>query len=251
MGRDITLLPPVAADRRVSYGPEAAQFFDLWEATGPRLGVAVMIHGGFWRARYDLTHASHLCAALARNGVATASLEYRRVGDPGGGWPGTLTDVIAGTEAVRQHFGEEPVILGHSAGGHLALLLASKSTHLRGIVALAPVASLQLAYKLNLSNGAAVEFVGGTPSQRPLDYQEACPLRHASIIRRELVHGVADEVVPIELSRAYLEARKSDMGGVRLSQIANADHFDLIDPESNAWPTVLATTAALLRSPHN
>jgi acetyl esterase/lipase len=90
MSRDITSLPPIAADERVTFGTDPSQFFDGWvPRDAPARGAAIMIHGGFWRARYDLTHASHLCVALAANGIAVVSLEYRRVGD-GGGWRGLM-----------------------------------------------------------------------------------------------------------------------------------------------------------------
>src|SRR4051812_21307607 len=86
VARDITEIPPIQADGRIAYGKDGNQFFDVWRPKGnPARGAAVVIHGRFWRARYDLLHASHMSSALARGGVATASLEYRRVGNPGGG----------------------------------------------------------------------------------------------------------------------------------------------------------------------
>ena len=119
MSRDITAIPPVAADRRVRYGEAPAQFYDLFlPKHEPVRGLAVMIHGGFWRARYDLTHASHLCAALARGGMAVANVEYRRVGESGGGWPGTFQDVLSFFDAAVAEFPGPVVVLGHSAGGH-------------------------------------------------------------------------------------------------------------------------------------
>src|SRR5512133_65343 len=113
MSRDITAIPPVQADQRMKYGEHPSQFFDLWDARGnERRGLAVMVHGGFWRARYDLTHASHLCLALAQSGLTVASLEYRRVGETGGGWPGSLDDVVRGVESVAAKQGGLPVVLG-------------------------------------------------------------------------------------------------------------------------------------------
>src|SRR4051794_40004016 len=104
MARDITEIPPIQADGRIAYGKDGNQFFDVWRPKGnPARGAAVVIHGGFWRARYDLLHASHMSSALARGGVATASLEYRRVGNPGGGWPGTFEDIVAGFTAAARY----------------------------------------------------------------------------------------------------------------------------------------------------
>lgn len=238
MSRDITSLPPVTAEAQVRYGESRSQFFDVWCAKGPARGAAVMIHGGFWRAKYDLTHASHLCAALAEAGISAANLEYRRLGETGGGWPGSLDDVRHGVAAAREYFGSGPVVVGHSAGGHLALRLASESPKIKAVIALAPVAVLQLADELNLSNSAVSEFLGSKPSESQDLLNAACPSLHPSTIPRILVHGTMDDVVPIALSREFVRLRKNDLGEVSLVEIAAADHFDLIDPESSAWSTV-------------
>ena len=230
---------PDAAIERVNYGGDPNQFFDLWRPEGTSIGFAVMIHGGFWRAKYDLSHADPFCAALAANGIATANLEYRRVGQIGGGWPGTFDDVVIGVTAASELLGGTPVVIGHSAGGHLALRLASEPVTIRAVVALAPVADLRLAYQLNLSNGAVAEFIGGTPESSPERYDDACPSKHASAVRRVLVHGNEDEVVPIEISRAFIEARKCDSEPPSLIEIPKAQHMQLIDPESPAGARVL------------
>ena len=250
MSRDITALPPVPADQRVPYGDAPSQFIDLFNAPTAARRAAVMIHGGYWRARYDLLHASHVCSALARQGISTASLEYRRVGESGGGWPGTFADVQAGFAAAMEHLPGGPVVLGHSAGGHLALRLAAATANMRAVVALAPVADLYLAYKLHLSRDAVVEFLGGTPQQKPRVYEDACASRHASSVRRLILHGTKDEDVPLELSRSFVSARHADPGRVELKELAGATHFDLIDPESQAWPAVLAAVRELLADGH-
>src|SRR5262245_60200302 len=125
--------------------------------------VVIAIHGGFWKAAYGLDHIGPVCEALAGAGVATWNLEYRRIGNPGGGWPGTLEDVALGAGHLREIAGEHRldlkrvVVVGHSAGGHLALWLAgrgrSRDMPLRGVVSLAGVADLRLAWELRLSNG--------------------------------------------------------------------------------------------------
>jgi acetyl esterase/lipase len=248
MPRDITELPPIPADERIAYGKDANQFFDVWRPMGkPARGAAVVIHGGFWRARYDLQHVSHMCEALARGDVATASLEYRRVGNPGGGWPGTFHDVVAGFNAASKFLGaEKTIVIGHSAGGHLALRMASEPLPIRGVVALAPVADLRMAYERHLSNDAVVEFLGGTPEEIPAVYDEACPSKHASDVQRALIHGVKDQIVPMNLSMNYVEARLLQAEPVTLFP-AGSDHFALIDPESTAWPTVMEVVDNLLR----
>jgi acetyl esterase/lipase len=247
MIRDITSLPPVRANDRIRYGDAPSQFFDLFLPSNETRGAAIMIHGGFWRARYDLQHASHLCAALAREGIAVANFEYRRVGEPGGGWPGTYEDVLAGFDSVQKKLGSPIVVLGHSAGGHLALRLAPDRTP-TGIVALAPVADLTEACKLNLSNGAVVEFLGGTPEAIPSRYEAADARLHPSSVQRCLVHGQQDDTVPISLSYSYLKARGADKPDIVLVKIKDANHFDLIDPESAVgWDPVRKSVKALLQ----
>lgn len=248
MSCDLTALPPLPADQRIPYGDTPSQFMDVWTPKTVNIrALAVMIHGGFWRAKYDLSHTSHLCAALAESGIMTASLEYTRVGQAGGGWPGTYRDVIAGLKVAYEHFAVAPVLLGHSAGGHLALRAASDFADIRGVVALAPVAVLQMAYDLNLSNGAVKEFIGGTPEEKPLAFEAACPSRHSSPVRRTLIHGTNDDIVPISISRAFVSVRQKDPAGVSLTEIEGVGHFDLIDPRSSSWPVVLHHVHQLLR----
>jgi acetyl esterase/lipase len=247
MSRDMTAIPPVHADDRMRYGPFPSEFFDLWQAQGTQHGVAVMIHGGFWRKRYDLLHTSHLCAALAQQGISVVNLEYRRVGEMGGGWPESFHDVKLGIDTVTQHLKTSPVVLGHSAGGHLALRLASEMPHLPGVVGLAPVADLRLAHELNLSNGAVREFLGVDPDKAPEILRDADPLQHAAGVPVILVHGIEDVIVPLQLSRNYLKARGGDVPAPRLLALENADHFDVIDPDSAAFPIIRECVMSLLQ----
>jgi acetyl esterase/lipase len=232
---------------RMFYGGDASQFFELWYPEQAVAGFAVFIHGGFWRAKYDLSHANPFCAALAARGVMTANLEYRRVGQPSGGWPGTFEDVVAGLKAAIEHLGRGPVVVGHSAGGHLALRLASEAVPLNSVVALAPVADLRFAYELNLSNGAVVGFLGGTPEVIPSRYDEACASLHTSWARRVIVHGTKDEDVPIDITRAFMRARQYDSEPPSLLEIRDAFHMDLIDPNSPAGLTVIDLVTRLAR----
>src|SRR5262249_48077450 len=128
--REILDRPPPPADRRIAYGPEPQHFCDLRlpAGRGPH-AVAIVLPGGFSREQYDPLHIGHVCAALAARGIATWSLEYRRVGQAGGGWPGTLDDVKSGAAAIAgiaELESQRAIAIGHSAGGHLALLLAAE-----------------------------------------------------------------------------------------------------------------------------
>ena len=249
----LTNAPP-PADFRLRYGSDENQFGDLRLPKNKGLhSVVMMIHGGYWRARYDLIHAGHLCAALAKAGLATWNLEYRRVGNPGGGWPGTFEDITSGFLFLKQiaekyKLNEKKImVMGHSAGGELALCLGGHQNSVRGALSLAGLVDLHRAWELHLSNDAVVEFLGGTPDTVAEHYHEASPAEVAMphLVQR-LIHGVKDDIVPIEMSRHYRDAKKKRGENVELIELANADHFDVIDPQSKAWPIVEKTILKIL-----
>jgi acetyl esterase/lipase len=240
---DILNLAAPRADRRITYGNDESQFIDLRLPKGKnphRLVVA--IHGGFWRAKYDLGYAGHLCAALTAKGIATANLEYRRIGNAGGGWPGTFSDVRAAYQFLTQNagkYGFDPrrvVVIGHSAGAQLGLCLAAHEAGVGAVVSLAGVVDLQRTYSLHLSNDAVVEFLGGTPTEVADHYREADPMKLSVVARQWMVHGAEDDVVPPAFSREYVTAKKSEHA--RLVAIAKAGHFEVVDPRAEAWKDV-------------
>lgn len=252
MAEDILSRKPPPYDARLRYGADPNQFGDLRLPKQRKPNLAVFIHGGFWRAHYDLAHAGHLCAALTRSGLATFNLEYRRVGNPGGGWPGTFEDLVNGLHFIQQHAPEQgidagrTVVIGHSAGGELALCLAAREPSLKGAVSLAGVLDLKRAFELHLSNDAAQEFMGGTPAQVPEHFHEASPIElKIPAMQQIIVHGTDDDIVPIEFSREYAKVKTQLGEHVRLLELEGADHFDLIDPESSFWPRISAAIEAL------
>ncbi len=251
MSEDILSHQPPPADLRLTYGSDPNQFIDLrlpTSRTGPH-PLVVNIHGGFWRAKYSLDHAGHLCAALTAKGLATANLEYRRVGIEGGAWPGTFEDVRSAFQFLIQNAQKhnfdptQIVVMGHSAGGQLALCLAAHEPHLRSVISLAGVVDLQRAYQLHLSHDAVVEFLRGTPSEVPDHYREADPMQLSIVKARQwLIHGTSDDDVPPSFSRDYVAAKQKRSGkeqeDAHLLEIPGATHFDLIDPRSKAWNRV-------------
>jgi len=251
--QDILTVAPPKADERIAYGSDPHQFGEIRvpKDKGPH-PVLVNIHGGFWRNKYDLAHAGHLCAVLTARGIATWNLEYRRVGDPGGGWPGSFADVVNGYRFIArlpEKFNldsKRVTVMGHSAGGHLALCLAADHTSVRSVVSLAGVVDLQKAWDLHLSNDAVAEFLGGPPSRVSTHYQQADPMRLAIKAEQWLIHGLEDDVVSSDFSRNYVISKKSQGENVHLLEIAKAGHFDLIDPHSAAWPKVENTVMHLL-----
>ncbi|HXJ90575.1 MAG TPA: alpha/beta hydrolase [Candidatus Binatia bacterium] len=248
MSEDVLSRQPPPANLRLNYGSDPNQFIDLRLPVKEQLPwpLVINIHGGFWRAKYNLDHAGHLCAALAAKGLATANLEYRRVGNEGGAWPGTFADIRSAYQfliqnAEEHHFDSARVaVMGHSAGGQLALCLAAHEPRIRAAISLAGVVDLRRAYQLHLSHDAVVEFLNGTPAEVPDHYREADPMQLSIAKARQwLIHGSSDDVVPPAFSRDYVASKqaRTDEGkeDVRLVEIRGADHFDLIDPRSAAW----------------
>jgi acetyl esterase/lipase len=245
---DILSRKPPAPDLRLTYGVDPNQFVDLFlpSGRGPH-PVVFFIHGGYWRAKYDLTYAGHLCHALKSSGIATWNVEYRRVGNPGGGWPGTFEDLRAafrllhekpkgaGIPALDQ---KRLCVAGHSAGGQLALCLAAHEKSITRALSLAGVLDLRRAWELHLSNDAASAFLGGSPSQVPEHYREASPAEQPILATQKLIHGVIDDSVPYEISRSYSERKKQAGEKVELITLENTDHFEIVDPESDMWTRV-------------
>lgn len=260
-------LPQPAADHRIAYGPEPLQFGELRlpEGAGP-FPVAIVLHGGCWLAAYDLGYVAGLAAELAKEGIATWSVEYRRVGDEGGGWPGTFLDIAAGADLLKTLAKRFPldlgrvVAVGHSAGGHLALWLAGRhrlpaeSTlaageplALRGVLGLAPIADLA-DYAADEGCGAAIpDLLGGAPAAVPERLRLASPIAMLPLgLPQRLLVGAADPIVPPAQVRAYAEAASHAGDEVTLVEIPAAGHFEAVVPGSSAWPAVRAAVRGLL-----
>jgi acetyl esterase/lipase len=268
---DLLDLPVPKADHRVAYGALPQQFGDLFlpKGAGPH-PLVLALHGGFWRAQYDLAHLGHLCAALAHAGFAVWSVEYRRIGQEGvgggGGYPGTLQDVSLAADflpQLRRRFpalGQRTVSLGHSAGGQLALWLAGRhhapeasGVHgtplgLAGVVALAPVSDLAEASRLDLGRGVVRDFLGGAPEAQPERYAAASPSRLLPLGAPQIVvHGTEDDTVPYALSQAYVAEAQARGDRAELRTLQEMGHFEPIDPRSAAWPVVLAAVQSLVK----
>lgn len=269
MTLDVFNTPSPKADVRIAYGSEPLHFGDLRLPNGPGPHpVVVVIHGGFWRAKYDLEFMGHMCAAItaSEGGVATWNIEYRRIGDNGGAWPGTFQDVAMALDHLRQIAPtyqldlERVVVIGHSAGGHLACWLAARSRipaddvlyssnplALHGVVSLAGVLDLRQGYKLNLSNGVVQDLMGGSPDDLPQRYATASPIELLpTAVPQTLIHGTSDQNVPFVISQDYYAVALSKHEKVKLVTLPGIGHFEVINPTSEIWPIVLKETKTLL-----
>lgn len=239
----------MSAPRRSSYGPDPQQFLELTlpAGSGPA-PVAVVLHGGFWRAAYGIELARPLAEDLAARGWAAVSVEYRRVGS-GGGWPQTLDDVAAALDALPGLPDVDRLdlsvlaVVGHSAGGHLAGWAAGRHllpagapgagprVRVTAAVLQAGVLDLERAAEQGMGDGAVTDLLGGTPAEHPGRYATASPVRLAPTGAAVLcVHGVEDTTVVPEQSERYAAVDPS----VEVAAVPG-DHMPLIDVDGAAW----------------
>lgn len=265
---------------RLAYGPEYLQYGELYlpGEPGPYPAI-ILIHGGYWRARYGLDLMTDLAVDLAARGYAAWNIEYRRVGDPGGGWPGTLLDVALAADYLRTLAPthaldlQRVVSIGHSAGGHLALWLAARPRiaynsplagsrimppgsnnnetamplALAGAISLAGVIDLELAWRLNLSNGAVVDLLGGGFTDVPERYAAASPAAMLPLgVPQVLIHGTNDDSVPLQVSQQYVAAARAINDPVTYIELKGVDHFEVIDPHTTAWAFTVEALQKLL-----
>jgi acetyl esterase/lipase len=254
--------------QRFVYGQGAQQFAELSLPGGVgHFAVIVLLHGGFWRAPYDLTLMDDLADDLVARGYAVWNIEYRRVGDAGGGWPGTFQDVALATDllvtlGISHSLNLKRVVaIGHSAGGHLALWLAARQhlpaseittgtlpLLLAGVISLAGAVDLEQVWRLRLGNDAAAALLGGSPMELPERYQLASPAAQLPLgVPQRLIHGSADDRVPLIVSQDYVKHAVGAGDSVKLLELPGADHFVLIDPGSHAWKRTIEELKSLLK----
>jgi acetyl esterase/lipase len=247
---------------RHQYGPDPAQFGELWlPGRGhEQAGTVVIIHGGFWRARYDLSLGRPLAADLMRRGYAVWNLEYRRAG-AGGGWPATFEDIAAGIDLLADLpvATERVVAIGHSAGGHLAAWAAGRPrlphgapgaaprVALTAVVAQAGVLALADCARDGTGGTAALDLMGGGPDDRPAEYRLADPIATVPAPAHILcLHSRNDDEVPFSYSQRYVAAAVNAGGTAALIE-TTGDHYTLIDPATNDWRAAANALPDLLK----
>jgi acetyl esterase/lipase len=249
-----------------NYGPDPAQFGELWlPAEGARQpGTVVIVHGGFWQARYDLILGRPLAADLAARGSVAWNLEYRRA-LAGGGWPGTFEDIATGIDllATLPADTSRVVVIGHSAGGHLGAWAAGRGklppgapggpggepfVAVTAVVSQAGVLSLADCARDPVGELPARDLMGGEPGDLPAEYQLADPLAAVPVPATVLcLHSRADDRVPFAFSERYVAAATAASGDAELIE-TDGDHFTLIDPASPDWAAVISRLPGLLAS---
>lgn len=240
--RSVLTRPAAPPDEVIAYGDGGDQIADLRYGgdSAPARPLLLVLHGGYWRPGYDRSHTGPMTEALAGAGWTVAAAEYRRIpGNPDAMLEDVRMAIEVLPEAIPEHDGSV-VVIGHSAGGHLALWAAAalRPSRLHGVLALAPVADLALAERQSLGDGAVRAFLGTAPDQRPeLDPRQL----ESPAAAIEILHGIDDSVVPLEISQSYVQAHPHS----RLEPIAGCAHFQLIDPLSAAWPQLLAAAHRL------
>ena len=246
--------PPEPPHARIAYGAEPLQFGDLRLPRGaPTSPLVVNVHGGYWQAIYNLTHAGHLCADLAAQGIASWNVEYRRLGDPGGEWPGPLEDVVLAVEYVHVLAADYPldldrvVLMGHSAGGQLALLAARRTTvPLRGVVSLAGVVDLHEIDRIGDDNGLVRRLLGAAPDEAPDRWREGSP-RALLPLGFRYVLGCGTEDVHWGPNRATAADARAAGDDVELLALEGAGHFEPVDPLAPEWAVVRSKLEELTR----
>jgi dipeptidyl aminopeptidase/acylaminoacyl peptidase len=232
--------PPPAADARLAYGPEPLQFGDLRVPAGDGpFPLALVLHGGYWQATYNVIHTGRLCEALTAEGLVSWNVEYRSIGVPGGEWPGPREDLELAFAYLHglpfEHDGRT-VLVGHSAGGQLALW-AAKHTRFP-VLALAPVSDVRDAAERRGADSAPARFMA------PEHYADGSPIELLPLgVRQILIHGTADDSVPYEMSERYAEAAG---GEAELVTLEGAGHFEPIDPQARQFAETLAAVRRLL-----
>lgn len=257
------------ADHRIAYGPGEHQFGELWLPQGPGpFPLVVKIHGGCWLASLPGLELQDLTSAdLRGRGMAVWNLEYARIGHDDGGWPGTFLDIAAGVDHVRALADDYPldtsriVLVGHSAGGHLAIwaaarhriadgpLAAEPPLSVAGVVSLAGIPDLE-AFSANGPGrcgepDTVTSLIG--PERGADGFADTSPSRLLPLgVAQTMISGELDAIIPPAFASRYAETARAAGDRVREIVLPGAGHFELIDPAAPAWAVIVADIERLL-----
>ena len=241
------------AKRTIRYGSAASQEADIYVPDERHAPVVCLVHGGFWRIPYGREQLDAIARNLVSRRFAVWNLGYRRIGELGGGWPGTLHDVATGIDHLAALKVERAdldlsrvIVAGHSAGGQLALWASARHTvptapdvptRVRVIACAGLAAALDLAtlFAIGAGNGAVGELLEGSPLEQPGRYAAASPVELLPLGAPQLiVHGAADDALPVQIARDYVRAAAAAGDRVQFYELPRAGHMDYLDPNSEA-----------------
>ena len=240
---DLTAIPLPMADATHHYGPDSLHIADIYSPNSDALNPAILIiHGGCWLNQYDRYYLSHLASSLSDSGLVAVNIEYRRVGDSGGGWPGTFEDIRRAYDFMKSnsellHIDTTQIfVTGHSAGGHLALWLAANDASVAGVIGLAAITNLsEYANGSGSCQRATPQLMNGLPEADGTQYDLADPMilqnPRASLV---LISAERDVIVPPSENTPYITKT-----GAQHHILNDVGHFDLVAPISPAWPDII------------
>jgi acetyl esterase/lipase len=227
-------------NRAVRYGPLDDQVGDLWLPEGARPPVVCLLHGGFWRMPYGREQMNEIAQDMASIGCAVWNIEYRRLGGAAAGWRETCqdaADAIGFLARLQADLDLDRVaVIGHSAGGHLALWAAAQRKAMSAVIAEAPLTDLKLAYDLGVDPDTVAKFLDASP-------RDMLPIG----VPQFILHGAADTDVPVEMSRAYVKAAKDAGDPVELIEVPGVGHMEFLDPASRAHQAARQVIRRVLR----
>ena len=249
---DVLRLPYEAPTQTISYGDSEFQFAEYWHPGSEKPAMVILIHGGCWLNAYGLDHVRALASRLRSNNYAVWSVEYRRLGDEGGGWPGSFSDILDATDAVLNLSNidfDNVFVVGHSAGGHLALWLGAAAGFdkespfydklklpIKGVIGLAAISNLvDYAGGSSGCERATRRLMGGKPEAQLQRYRYASPHLLRSAANTVLVHGGEDTIVNIRQSQQFAEVSAN----VELISLPGLGHFDLVNPDTETFEQII------------
>ncbi|MEM6316733.1 MAG: alpha/beta hydrolase [Bacteroidota bacterium] len=267
---EIQSLPKSDFDFMVPYGADDLQFGELrTPTTQDTFPVVVFLHGGCWESEFDLSYLAAAAGDLVKAGYAVWTPEYRRIGNEGGGYPGTFQDAQTSVDYLRTLAAIYPldtnkvVLMGHSAGGHLALWLAvqenlPKNTRLynpnplafQGVISLAGITDLETYDALGNNCSSSVKrLMGGSFVDKKDRYYKGSPSRLLpSQIPLRLVHGEFDKIVPRSQAAGFVQKAEAQGSDATLIEVAGAGHFDMVSPYSKAWEVIKSELDNLIKT---
>ena len=230
---------------RIKYGDEKSQYGELYLHDSNCIGTVCLLHGGFWTMPYDLHQFDNVALELLNLGFCVWNIEYRRIGEINHKWGDVFDDAINAVneliniKSIYNHVNlDNVIVVGHSAGGHLAIWLNSQDLNIdvKKFIGLSPILDLYIAFYENSGNGSVEKLLHGNPNEFPERYLFGSPIKlNRKNCPELIIHGKMDDSVPIKWSKLYHEKVRQLTDMSHLIELEACGHMDFIDPNSNAF----------------